>query len=101
VFSVAWSPDGTRIVSGSDDDTLRIWDASTGKSLRTLTGHGSAVGSVAWSPDGRRIVSGSWDDTLRIWREPVPESILQQLCDPEAEVSAIRASIDAYLLKQD
>jgi WD40 repeat protein len=88
-------------VSGSNDETLRIWDASTGKTLRTLTGHGDDVWSVAWSPDGTRIVSGSWDHTLRIWGGPVPDSILRQLRDPEAEVSAIRASIDAYLLKQD
>ncbi|MEE8468368.1 MAG: serine/threonine-protein kinase, partial [Planctomycetota bacterium] len=67
VSSVAWNPQGTRIVSGSYDQTLRIWDAATGTSLQTLEGHAEGVTSVAWNPQGTRIVSGSWDKTLRIW----------------------------------
>jgi len=67
VYSVAWSPDGKRIVSGSGDYTLRIWDADSGECLQTLRGHRSWVESVAWSPDGKRIVSGADDYTLRIW----------------------------------
>jgi WD40 repeat protein len=67
VQSVAYSPNGLRIVSGSDDSTIRIWDAENGRELRTLKGHTSSVYSVAYSPDGRRIVSGSDDSTIRIW----------------------------------
>jgi hypothetical protein len=68
VTSVIWSPDGKQIASGLwDDKTVRIWDAATGKLLKTLTGHTSMVTSVAWSPDGKQIVSGSEDDTVRIW----------------------------------
>jgi tetratricopeptide (TPR) repeat protein len=59
VSSVAFSPDGKRIVSGSGDKTLKIWDAVTGKELLTLKGHTSSVSSVAFSPDGQWIVSGS------------------------------------------
>ena len=66
VWSVAFSPDGQRIVSGSDDKTVKIWDANNGKELKTLTGH-YTVWSVAFSPDGQRIVSGSRDNTLKIW----------------------------------
>jgi len=65
--SVAISPDGKRIVSSSNDDPLRIWDAATGECLRVLNGHESWVMSVAISPDGTRIVSGSDDKSLRIW----------------------------------
>jgi serine/threonine protein kinase len=62
VGSVAFSPDGRRIVSGSWDGTAKIWDAQAGKVQRTLKGHpGWWVTGVAFSPDGRRIVSGSGD----------------------------------------
>ncbi|KAJ6559973.1 quinon protein alcohol dehydrogenase-like superfamily [Mycena capillaripes] len=68
VQSVAFSPDGRRIVSGSYDNTIRIWDSETGAALGApLTGHSGRVLSVAFSPDGRRIVSGSDDNTIRIW----------------------------------
>ena len=66
--SVAFSPDGKRIVSGSGDKTVRVWDVDTGKPIgQPLTGHTAVVSSVAFSPDGKRIVSGSGDDTVRVW----------------------------------
>jgi WD40 repeat protein len=67
VLCVAVSPDGTSIVSGSVDNTVRVWDASTGAVLRTLEGHTNSVTSVAFSPDGTRIVSGSCGKTVRVW----------------------------------
>ena len=68
VYSVAFSPDGSRIVSGSWDNSLRLWDAASGKPIGPpLQGHTDSVVSVAFSPDGRRIVSGSADNSLRLW----------------------------------
>ena len=68
VNSVAYSPDGRRIVSGSVDNSLRLWDAASGKPIGPpLQGHTNSVSSVAFSPDGRRIVSGSWVNSLRLW----------------------------------
>ena len=67
VCSVAFSPDGTRLVSGSADRTIKLWAAQTGELLRTLTGHEHGVWTVAFSPDGRSIASGSADQTVRVW----------------------------------
>ncbi|KAF5370245.1 hypothetical protein D9757_012009 [Collybiopsis confluens] len=68
VTSVAFSPDGTRIVSGSKDKLVRIWNAENGTAVgKPLKGHTSYVSCVAFSPNGTRIVSGSWDTTVRIW----------------------------------
>jgi WD40 repeat protein len=66
VTSVAFSPDGKRVVSGSLDQTVRVWDAVSGQPLLCLQGHTDAVTSVAFSPDGKRVVSGG-DKTVRVW----------------------------------
>ena len=75
IWTMSYSPDGTRIVSGGKDKTIRIWDAATGAELMTLRGHGdwpldpnlSPVSAVGFSPNGELIVSGSYDRTIRIW----------------------------------
>jgi WD40 repeat protein len=67
VLSVAFSPDGQALASGSLDNTIRLWDAASGALLRTLKGHTYTVRSVAFSPDGRALASGSWDGTVRLW----------------------------------
>jgi WD40 repeat protein/serine/threonine protein kinase len=59
VTSVAFSPDGRRIVTGSFDRTAKVWDAGTGRELLTLRGHERWVTSVAFSPDGKRIITGA------------------------------------------
>ena len=68
VMSISYSPNGTRVVTGSSDKTIRIWDAESGAVIgEPLTGHDGWVWSVAYSPDGRHIISGSGDRTIRTW----------------------------------
>jgi WD40 repeat protein len=67
VNSAAFSPNGSRIVTASVDNTARIWDAATAKEIAVLRGHDSFVWSAAFSPDGSRIVTASGDKTARIW----------------------------------
>ena len=75
VVSIAYNPDGSRLASGSLDNTIEIWDANklddstlTTPLIATLSGHSAWIISVAFSPDGSRLASGSWDNTVKIWR---------------------------------
>ena len=91
VSSVAFSPDGRRIVTGSN--TAKVWDAENGREILTLNGHISSVGSVAFSPDGTRIVTGSEDKTARVWDAQTGREILV-LQGHEGSVNSVAFSPD-------
>jgi len=72
---VAVTADGRRVVSGSNDNSIRVWETETGKCLATLKGHSGSVYGVAVTADGRRVVSGSWDNTVRVWETETGECL--------------------------
>lgn len=92
VQSVAFSPDGTRILTGSRDKTARIWDARTGNLIETLNGHESAVQSVAFSPDGAKVATGD-DGIARIW-DTYTGSLIDTLIEHEGRVLPVAFSPD-------
>src|SRR5712671_3663309 len=95
VRSVVFSPDGSRIVSGSSDRTIRLWDAETGDAIgKPLEGHSSGVNSVAFSPDGSRIVSGSRDNTIRLWDAETGDAIGKPLEGHSSPVNSVTFSPD-------
>jgi WD40 repeat protein len=99
VYSVAFSLDGRRIASGSDDVVVRIWDSHTGAAiLDPLQGHSDIVLSVAFSSDGRRIVSGSHDNTLRIWDAETGAGALRPLRGHSDEFRSVVFSPDGHLI---
>ena len=93
VYSATYSPDGRKIVSASEDTTIKIWNANTGSCLQTLKGHTSWVNSASYSPDGTKIVSASNDRTIKIW-DANTGSCLQTLTGHTAYVNSASYSPD-------
>jgi len=95
VNSIAFSSDGRHIVSGSRDQTIRVWDAQTGAQVgNPLQGHTKSVNSVAFSPDGRHIVSGSRDQTIRVWDAQTGAQVGNPLQGHTKSVSSVAFSPD-------
>ncbi len=76
VFDMVISPDSKRVVTGSLDGIVRVWDVETKACLFELKGHRNLVTSVAFSPDGRLIASGSDDDSVRVWNVETGEVVV-------------------------
>jgi WD40 repeat protein len=67
VNCIAWSPDGSRLATASDDHTAKVWEVTSGREFLTLRGHRGIVWSIAWSPHGGRLATASDDHTARVW----------------------------------
>jgi WD40 repeat protein len=97
VTALAFAPDGKTLVSGSDDNTVKLWDVASGKELRTLRGHAAPVRSVACSPDGKTLVSGSWDRTVKLW-DVASGKELRTLQGHASDVASVAYSPDGKTL---
>ena len=93
-YSVTFSPDGTRIVTGSGDLTAKVWDARTGTPPLDLRGHPAPVVSARFSPDGKRIVTGSDDGTIRIWDASTGAPVTEPLAGHKKMVDSVAYSLD-------
>jgi WD40 repeat protein len=101
VRAIAFSRDGTRIATGAEDGSARLWDADSGPSprvaVREFTGHEGAVETVLFSPDGRRVVTASRDETVRIWDVETGQDLCT-LPAPRDFPRAVAVSPDGTLL---
>ena len=88
VTSLAVSRDGSRVVSGGSDAALRLWDAATGREIRTFLGHEGIVTSVAISPDGKTVLSGSADKKAILWNIATAR-VIRRIEGHEGRVKAV------------
>jgi serine/threonine protein kinase len=97
VNCLAISPDGTTLVSGSADSTIKLWNLATGANLRTLQGHSGYINAIDISPDGQTLVSGDANSTLKIWNLKTG-ALLHTLSGHSGYINAIDISPDGQTL---
>lgn len=99
ILSVNFSPDGKRIISGSEDTTICVWDPNSAvQVLGPIKGHEDCIITVCFMPDGKRIVSGSLDKTLRVWDSTSGSEMFDPLRGHKDSVTSVAISPDGNLI---
>lgn len=97
VRCLSFTPDSTRLVSGSFDKTIKLWQLDTGEVIYTLADHPKGVFALAVSPDGRLLASGSWDNTIKLWNLEAG-TLLHNLSEHTDSVRSLAISPDSQTL---
>src|ERR1039458_6622125 len=97
VTSVAFSPDGRLVLTGSKDMTARLWEAASGNEIRRFEGHTDRVTAVAFSPDGHEVLTGSGDKSARLWDAATGKE-LQRFLGHSGEVRSVAFSPDGRMV---
>jgi WD40 repeat protein len=97
VTAVAFSPDGSRLLTGSTDTTVRMWQVPSGQEIMTLRGHSTAVHAIAFSAKGDVFATADGEGVVRLWRVATPQTVSAQLSDPglRAGLESMRAAMRA------
>jgi len=90
---VAFSPDGQRVFTGSQDGTAKLWMASSGRELLTLKGQKAAIIAVVFSQNGQRIFTGGADGSARVWEAAAPEQVAVSQAEEQAVLSATNTTV--------
>jgi WD40 repeat protein len=97
VRCLSFTPDSSKLVSGSFDKTIKLWQLETGTVVHTLTDHIKGVFALAVSPDGQLLASGSWDETIKLWNLETGK-LLQNLTQHQASVRSLAIGPDSKML---
>ncbi len=89
VLSLAFSADGTQLLSGTLRNSLMLWDVATGTQIQSFVGHTASISSVALSADGQYALSGSFDSTIRLWNVNTGEQLAELRDEPEQQVNSV------------